>query len=219
MRIAGCFHRRLRAAGGSRDRLAVDAIDGIAGRKNGRSRCPCVPIRDDVAIAIQIDGSPEEPRVRYVADVWEDRVGREDLLGARVDMLQPDCFDRAVAQDLGHHRIPDEFQFRMTERPILEDRVGTERITAMDNVDVAGKARQEKGLFNRTVAAADHHDPLVPEEEAVADCTVRDTTVGQALLARDTELARRRARRDDDGVSCERFTIVQGDAVPHRCAL
>ena len=73
----------------------------------------------------------------------------------------------------------------MAERPLLEDRVGTECITTMDDVDLTGKLCQEEALFDGAVAATHDNDPFVPKKEAVTDRTVLDALVCQAILTRD----------------------------------
>ena len=52
-----------------------------------------------------------------------------------------------------------------------------------------GEAGEEGGLLHRRVAAADHRDVLLAEEEPVTGGTPGDAVAGQPLLAREAELA------------------------------
>ena len=69
----------------------------------------------------------------------------------------------------------------------------------MEDVDLAGVAREELALLDRCVAAADHCQLLALEEGAVADCAVADTAAPVLLLAGDAKVARQAAGGHDQG--------------------
>ena len=76
---------------------------------------------------------------------------------------------------------------------------GAELVAAVHQHDLGREAREERRLLHRRVAAAGHHDALAAEERGVADGAVADAASLQGLLARQAELTRRGAGRDDDG--------------------
>ena len=80
-------------------------------------------------------------------------------------------------------------------------------------VTVVGEPGEEGRLLHRGVAAADHHDVLVAEEEAVTGGTGRHAVAEQLLLAGHAERPPRRTGRQDDGAG-----PVRRLADPDRCS-
>ena len=69
----------------------------------------------------------------------------------------------------------------------------------MNDGDLAGESGQEQALFQGAVAAANHHDFPVLEEETIAGGAIADAAAGQLRLARNLQLARGCAHGQDDG--------------------
>ena len=89
----------------------------------------------------------------------------------------------------------------MRGRAVGHDLRGAQRVAAVDEVDLAGEAGEEKRLFAGRVAAADHGDVHVAVERAVAGRAGGHALAAvEFLLARDARQARRGAGGDDDGL-------------------
>ena len=82
----------------------------------------------------------------------------------------------------------------------------------MDEVDLAREAGDEARLLHGRVAAADDRHDLVAEEGRIARRAVRDAATLQPELGFESELARRRAGRDDDGL-CRVLLVADVHAV------
>ena len=89
----------------------------------------------------------------------------------------------------------------MALRAGLHDLAGPELVAAVEEVDLRGEAGQVERLLDGRVAAPDHGDRLVAEEEAVAGGARRDAVSAEPLLGRQAEPDRRGAGRDDDGLA------------------
>src|SRR5215208_4240573 len=83
-------------------------------------------------------------------------------------------------------------------RPLDHDPAGPEFVAPVEHVDLRREAGQVARLLERGVAAADHRDLLVAEEEAVAGGAGGNTAAPKPRLAVEPEPHRRRAGRDDD---------------------
>ena len=66
-----------------------------------------------------------------------------------------------VADHFIDDAVPFEFDLRVFHRSMLHDLAGAELVTPVDDVDGAGELGEIAGLFQRAVAAADHHERLV----------------------------------------------------------
>ena len=84
-------------------------------------------------------------------------------------------------------------------------------VAAVHEGDALAEPGQERGLLDRGVAAADHDDLLVAEEEPVAGGTPRDAAAGHPLLVVEAELAVRGAGGQDDGARLERLAAERLD--------
>src|SRR4051812_34197269 len=60
-----------------------------------------------------------------------------------------------IAVDCRDLRVPDRLDLWILEHPMLEDLGGTELVTPMDQVHLAGVPRQKIRFFSRGVATAD----------------------------------------------------------------
>ncbi len=99
---------------------------------------------------------------------------------------------------LGDLAVPGELDLRVGEGAVLHGLGGTQGVTAVDDGDRLGEAGEEGRLLHRGVAAADHGDVVVLEEEAVAGGAPGDATSGEGVLVGQSELAVLGAGRDDD---------------------
>ena len=80
-----------------------------------------------------------------------------------------------VAANLLHHSVKHEIDFRIALRTLHHDAGSTERGTPMNKGDGRAETGQEISFFESAVAAADHHNRLVAEEETIASGAVGDT--------------------------------------------
>ena len=87
---------------------------------------------------------------------------------------------------------------------------GAELVAAVDQGDAAGEAGQEGGLLHRRVAAADHRDVLVTEEEPVTGGTGADAHADQRFLTGHAEVPGGRTHRQNDGARLIRL-VADGD--------
>ena len=101
---------------------------------------------------------------------------------------------------------------RVVLRAIQHDPGGAELLAAVDDRDLRGELGQERGLLHRGVPAADDHDLLALEEEAVAGGAGGDALAHQARLGLEAEELRRGARGDDDGVGRDLAAGVERQA-------
>ena len=116
-----------------------------------------------------------------------------------------------VALDFFDDRVPDDFDLRIREQPLLQNLRRAQLVAPMNQIHLVRVAREEIRLFRRRVAAADDGDRLVAEERAVADRAVRHALPRVLELAGNAELHRRAAGGDDDGRRLDRRR-------PTRCA-
>src|SRR5205807_1823269 len=94
-----------------------------------------------------------------------------------------DALDVLVPDDLLDLRVQDELDLGIGPGPLLEDGLGSELVTPVDDVHLRGVARQELPLLERGVATSDHRQDLVLEEGSVTDGAVGDPPAGQLQLS------------------------------------
>ena len=83
-------------------------------------------------------------------------------------------------------------------------------VAAMHQGHLGGEIREIERLLDGGIAAADHHDLLAAEEEAVASGACRYAEAPEALLGGNAEPFGARAGRDDErvgGVDVARITL------------
>ena len=124
------------------------------------------------------------------------------------DALQP-----VVAVQLDDLGVPGELDLLVGERAVLHDLGGAELVAAVHQGDLGGEPGEERGLLDGGVAAADDHDVLVAEEEAVARRAPADAVAGEAVLALDLELAVARAHGQHDGAGAVRGAVGDADGL------
>src|SRR3712207_7491123 len=142
----------------------------------------------------------EQLAARVVADGHEDTRDRQLLGGAGADVGQLDAGDGLVAGHVGDLLAEGPADLLVLLRALLHDLRGAQLLPPVDDGHRLGEAGEEGGLLHRRVAAADHDDVLVTEEEAVAGGAGRDATAEQPRLVVQAEVPVLRAGGDDDRV-------------------
>src|SRR5258706_2386968 len=193
------------AHAGRRDRLAEHLVGDVARGEHagdvGRRR-----IRGllDVALGAHVELALEQLGRRRVADRDEHAVDRQLAQRPALEVAQPPARDPgriAAAQNLVERAVPYDLDLRIVEQPRLENFFRAQRIAPVHQRDRRGVVGQVQRLLDRGVAAADHHDRAVAEEEAVAGRTGRDAESAELLLRRQTEPSRAGAVAHDHGVA------------------
>src|SRR5690606_20019362 len=108
-----------------------------------------------------------------------------------------------VAEDLNDFGVPEERDLLVAEGALLHDLAGAQRVTAVDHRHRAGKPGEEDCFLHGAVAAADHGNVLVAEEESVAGSAPGGTAARELLFTWNAELAVAGAGRDDHRASVE----------------
>jgi len=81
----------------------------------------------------------------------------------------------------------------------------------MHDSDRLGEPGQKRRFLHRRVTTADDHEILVPEEETITGSAPGHPVAGQLVLARNAELAVRRAHRQDHRVRGELVAVRADD--------
>ena len=177
--------------------LPVGVVDEVAGGEDAGEVGPRARRVDQhVALVVQVDLAAEQFAARVVADRHEDAGDVERRSSPVTHVADPDAGDLAVvAEDLGRRRVfHSTLIFGLASARsamILLARNSSRRWMI---VTVSAKRVRKRGLLHRRVAAADDHDVLVAEEEAVAGGAGRDAVAEQLLLARARPAAARPSR-------------------------
>src|SRR5436190_24340564 len=96
-----------------------------------------------------------------------------------------DAQRRFGAPHLVHRRVPDHIDPGMFEQTILQDLFSPEMVAPMHHRDFGSDIGKIERLFNRRVAAADHHYRLVAEKEAVAGSASGHAETAESLFGRE----------------------------------
>ncbi len=154
-------------------------------------------VDDEVACLVDLEPVAEGLRVGAIADRDEQAVERHARLLAGHRVAQPHALHLGRAQDLLDGRVRVDLDLRVGHRPVDHDLRGTERIAAVDQVDLRRESGEERGLLECRVAAAHDRDLTVAEEEPVARGARRHATAAQSSLRVETEPQSRCTGRDD----------------------
>ena len=194
------------------DGLPVRRVDHVArGEDSGDRRTRGTAVDPHGAVFGQAQLVVHEVGARVVADC-DENPGHGQFSRRAVDRVaQQQARDRVTAEDIGDLAVPDELDLLVRERTVLHDLRRAQLVAAVHDVDLRGELRQERRLLHRRVAAPDDGDLLLAEEEAVARRAVRDAVAGEALLARDTDLAGCGARGEDDRLGLVHGAVTQRD--------
>ena len=193
------------AGAGGGDGLAVAMVLYVTGDKDAGDGSLAAIFGDKVAVGVGFDFAAEGGGVGIVADGDEDAVELDFADGAGFSVADADAVDGAVAvaEDFLDDGRGDEFNFLVGARAVNHDSAGAKIIAAVDQVDFAGVAAEEVGLFHGGIAAADDGNGLAAEKETVAGGAGRDAVAEELAFGLQAEHAGRGAGSDD-----ERFSIV-----------
>ncbi|MNY03566.1 hypothetical protein D3C86_1361930 [compost metagenome] len=172
-------------------------------------------MREDVALLVQVELALEERGRGLVTDGDEHAVDRLLAGLARLDVLEANGGDLVLAEDLVDHRVPDELDLGVGKGALLHDLAAAQLVATVDQVDLVGHVAEEEGLLEGSVAAADDHDVLAPEEEAVTGGAGGYAAALEALLGGQAEPHGARAGRDDDRAGFEELALAVPDLEGH----
>ena len=119
---------------------------------------------------------------------------------ARLDVLDLYPGKRLVAEVLRDNRVPQELDLRVVERSVLHDLRCPQLIAAVDDRDLLRKAAEKVRFLECGIAAADHGNVVITEEEAVAGGTGRQTMTDEFGLPIEAQHDRLRTGGDDEGM-------------------
>ena len=162
----------------------------IAGGKDAGDIGMHLFIGHDVAV-FQRQDVGKHVRRRY--DAEEDEEAHEAVFCRSFDFRRftgLDVADRkplqfAVAAGIVDDRIPDKIQFVIGKGLFLQSRDGTQFMAAMDDGNLAGKAGQEDGFLDGTVAAAGNVDVEAAEKAGVTGSTIGNAMTDQLRFTGD----------------------------------
>jgi hypothetical protein len=103
-----------------------------------------------------------------VTDRHEHPAGGQLLGRAGVGVAEAYSHDPIGPEDLVDDPVQGPRDLGVPVRPVLHDLRRAKRLPPVDDRDLAGELREEGRLFHRGVPAADDHQVLSLEEEAVA---------------------------------------------------
>src|SRR3954447_15305905 len=196
--------RRGGTGAGRGDGLAVDVVDDVAAGEHAVDVGSRAGVLDlDVALVVELELAGEQFAARVVADGDEQAAHRHRLGAAALDVGQLDGVHGGVTEDVGDLLAELPADLLVVLGPLLHDLRGAQLGTPVDDGHALGEAGEEGGLLHRGVAAADDHDVLVAEEEAVTGRTGRHAAAEQPLLVVQAEVPVLGARRHDHDVRAE----------------
>lgn len=109
-----------------------------------------------------------------------------------------------------HGLVEQELDLRVRERAVLHGLGRPKLVASVDHVDLVCELREERCLFHRGVAAADHCHRLLAEEEAVTGGTPRHSVTAQAFFVLQAELAVGGAGCIDHGERLVHVAVAEG---------
>src|SRR5690242_15662757 len=195
-------------AGGG-DRLPVDVIGDVAGREHAAHRGgrgiafqPAVYL--DIAVA-HVELAFENAGVGRMADRDEHAGDRDVALAAVGGADEAQSGDAGiVAQHFVDGVVPHQFDLAgvgLLEQFVLQDFFSAQLVAPVHQRDLAADVGKVQRFLDRSVAAADHRDVLVAEEEAVAGRARRHAFALEGGFRSDAEILRVRAGGDDQRIA------------------
>ena len=202
----------------SGDGLAVDVVGDVAsGIDAFDSRLGGTGLDDDVAAFFHFQLACEQGRGRGVADGDEDTVSldfrglaRDGVLEAHTGNVLGKTVDGT--DDFLDGTVPDDVDLRVLEQALLQDFFRAQGVAAVDQRDALGEVREEEGLFDGGVAAADHHNLFAAIEEAVAGGAGRNAEALIGALGFKAQPFGLCTGGDDDGLGQHFGAAVQRQA-------
>src|SRR4051812_28753207 len=172
-----------RAGTGGGDRLAVDVVDDVAtGEDSVDVGTGGGVLHLDVALVVELELTDEQLAARIVPDRDEHAARRHGLGRPAGHVGELHGVDRVLAQDVGDLLAQRPADLLVVLCALLHDLGSAELGAAVDDGHALGEAGEEGGLLHGGVAATDHDDVLVAEEEAVTGRAGRDAAAEQPLL-------------------------------------
>lgn len=165
------FHGGNGAVGSGCHDLPQRFMADIAGCKDAGDVRVHLFVGHDVAV---FQGQDVGKHIRRRYDAEEDEEAHEAVFCrcldfrrfAGLDVAHRKPLQFAVAAGIVDDRIPDKVQLVIGKGLFLQGRDGTQFMAAMDDGDLAGKAGQEDGFLDGTVAAAGNVDVEAAEKPA-----------------------------------------------------
>ncbi len=155
-----------------------------AGKDPGNVCCHRATCRSEIANLIHLKLSFEEFGIGLVPDRNEDAFASEDTLFVIRQVTQTDTCDAGLlrAENLLNGRVPDEINFLVFESFFLHDLRCAQLITPVYYCHTRSIASEKVRFLHGCVTAADHHDLLSFEEEAITGSASRDAEPAQSCV-------------------------------------
>src|ERR1700730_9495788 len=154
------------ACGG--DSLAVTMVLHISGDEYAGNGGQAAVFGDEVAIAVHLQLALENGGVGIVPDGHEYSFEGNFRTFFSFRIAHAHAGNVTVRSvNFLNNRRDDKFDLRVGSNAINHDFRGTKFFAPVDEVDLAGVARQKIGLFHRGIAPADNRDSLRAKEVAV----------------------------------------------------
>src|SRR3954454_4346657 len=163
-------------------RLPVGAVLDVAGGEHALHVQVRTSVGEQVRRVVHGQLAHEQVGVRVMPDGHEHARDVELTQLAGLDVLDGGAGHLVVPVHLDRHRVPDELDLVVLERPLLHDLEGPQREAQVDQVQLVGELGEEVGLFERRVPAAPYRDVVAAEEEAVAGGAGGDAVAQQPAL-------------------------------------
>jgi hypothetical protein len=212
-----CFDSRLTARSCRGDSLAIERVSYVA-----RSEDPWdagvwrSSFGLDVADFIDFDIVREEFGIGVMTDGEEEAVDGEiyTLFVWLTETLDQMCaFDAIFSVETERVVLIEDGDLLVGCDALTHNVGGTEIVFAYDHIDVRSKTCQVKSFFASGVTTTDYGHFLIAVEEAVAGSTGGDAHTCILLLVGKTKVLGRSTRSDDDRVSFDFDTFLEGDDV------
>src|SRR6267143_2580740 len=167
----------------SGDGLAVAVVLHVTGNENTGNRSEAAVPGEQVAVGIHFEFSLEDDGVRIVTDGDEYAIERNLMCFLVLLIAQTHALDVTFgSMNILHGERCDEFNFLVRPRAVDHDLGSAKIIPAVNQMDLAGVARQKVGLFHGGIAAADYGDGLAAKKIAVASRAGGNPTADQFLF-------------------------------------
>ena len=153
-----------------------DAVD-LGGRR--------LALKLQVARRVNGEGATKHRRVWLVADRDKESTSGETLWGASRaggGVAQHDCLRALLPKHLNHFAVHVQLNRFMRLHAGDHDLAGAEGVTAVHEVHLGCKSREEERLFECGVTATNDDDLLPLEEEPIARCASANASPAKASL-------------------------------------
>src|ERR1700761_4295621 len=170
------------------DGLPVYVGDHVSAGEDALDSGPGGPALDlEVTLGVNGELAVEQFAARLVADCDEHAADRKHGLLAGVHVPHPQPGELPLAFHGDDVAVPLELDLRVGERPLLHDLRRAQGVAPVHDRHGLAEPGKEQRLLEGRVAATDHRDVVLAEEEAVTGRTPGHAVPGEFLLARDAE--------------------------------